>query len=84
MIEGFDHFPDELRDVTEVTVECVQDDHTPEACGDWTKTYPLTGPGDVVMDNHGFLHFDGPATKCPECGNDVALRYNGVVVVTEP
>lgn len=84
MIDGFDRFPDELRDVNEIDVECVDSEYNPEACGEWSETYPLASPGAVMMDNRGYIHFDGPPTECPECGNYVALRYNGVEIVTEP
>jgi len=84
MIAGFDTFPDELRDTTEVTVECVSDETTPETCGRWEETFEVGTPEAIMMDAHGLLHFDGLPTECPECGNYVLLAYNGVEVFKEP
>jgi len=83
MIAGFDEFPAELRDTDTVTVQCVSDETTPEACGDWETTVNVS-PEDVMMDNLGMIHFDEPPSECPECGNYVLLSYNGVEVFREP
>lgn len=82
-VAGFEEFPDELRDTNTVTVECEETEMEPDACGEWSGEYGVHPP-EVMMDNRGYLHFKGIPTECPECGNEIALRYNGVLVVTEP
>lgn len=82
-VAGFEEFPSELRDTNTVFVECEETEMEPDACGDWYEEYQVHPP-EVMMDNRGYLHFDGIPIECPECGNEIALRYNGVLVVTEP
>lgn len=81
-VAGFDEFPDELRDTPKVFVECAETEHNPDACGDWFTEIGVQPP-DVMMDNRGYLHFGSAVpTECEECENEIALRYNGVTVVT--